>query len=117
MTPLRNAAVASFFGARVTGIGGRVGRTGMVIRQRSGKGKPAKVVWRISAAAPLGEYVRAPAEQAAELKPEPMPQEAQPTVTDRGWHDSTHELVHGLDVREEPLDTLPDELWIAFFRK
>ena len=108
--------VASFSGAKMTSFGGRVGRRGMAIRQRKGKGKPAKVVWRISATAPLGEYVRAPDDQVAELKPEPTVLETPPIVTERGWHDSTHELAHGLDMREEPLDTLPDELWIEFFR-
>ena len=105
----------------------------MVTRQRKDKAKAAKVVWRISAAAPLGEYVRisaaAPlgehvnmdpetaAEDLVQVEAEPKADEAPREVPERGWHHSTHELTHGMDISEETLDTLPNELIDLFFKK
>ncbi len=93
----------------------------MVIRQRKNKGKTAKVVWRISDAAPLGEYVRtdADAEAAAHADPKPEHRIDEPPaeVPERGWHHSSHELVHGMDMTEQPLDTLPDDLFDQFLKK
>jgi hypothetical protein len=103
----------------------------MVTRQRKSKdkdkNKSPKVVWRISAAAPLGEYVHsqpdAPADAAlaaaakAKAKASAASADGAPTdLPERGWHHSTHELVHGLDMSEEPIDTLPDELFDQFFK-
>ena len=97
----------------------------MVTRQRKtkdkSKAKSPKVIWRISAAAPLGEYVRTEPEAVAEApddaEAEPKVDEGPREIPERGWHHSTHELAHGMDVSEEPLDTLPDELLDLFFKK
>jgi hypothetical protein len=95
----------------------------MAARQRKtktkDKDKPAKVVWRISASAPLGEYVRTEPEPANET---PLPATTavigEPReIPERGWHHSTHELAHGMDMSEESLDTLPDDLFDQFFKK
>jgi len=100
----------------------------MVTRQRKnkdkGKDKSTKVVWRISAAAPLGEYVHsqpnalpAPTPTAAEVKVQAKGDGTPKELTERGWHHSTHELTHGMDMSEEPLDALPDDLFDQFFKK
>jgi hypothetical protein len=95
----------------------------MVTRQRKGKDKDkTKVVWRISAAAPLGEYVHSqpdalPVQTAVEVKVQAKADDTPKELPERGWHHSTHELVHGMDMHEEPLDTLPDDLFDQFFKK
>jgi hypothetical protein len=95
----------------------------MVTRQRNNKDKTktGKVVWRISASAPLGEYVRAEPESGreppAEAKDNPTVEDGPPEVRERGWYHSTHELTHGVEMSEEPLDTLPDDLFDLFVKK
>lgn len=91
----------------------------MVSKLRKGKDKPAKVVWRISAAAPLGEFVDSEAERRkpAEPKVEPAPVDGSEPPSERSWHSSSHELTHGIEVTEEPLDTLPDDLFDHFVKK
>jgi hypothetical protein len=98
----------------------------MVIRLRKNKGKTARVVWRISDAAPLGEYVHIDADTAdtavaaavAHVDPKPAHGVEDPhELPERGWHHSSHELVHGMDMLEQPLDTLPDELFDQFLKK
>ena len=93
----------------------------MVTRQRKSKDKDktkaAKVVWRISASAPLGEYVHAEPTAANDAPVEVKADEAPKELPERGWHHSTHELAHGLDMSEEPIDTLPDDLFDQFFKK
>lgn len=93
----------------------------MAIRQRKVKGKSAKVIWRISASSPLGEYVRSDLDELKHERIEPklLPDadDTPPEVPERGWHHSTHDLAHGLDMSEQPLDTLPDDLWNEFFKK
>jgi hypothetical protein len=91
----------------------------MVARQRKTKNtdKSTKVVWRISAATPLGEYVRGESEAAPEAPVETNADEGPKELVERGWHHSTHELAHGMEMREEPLDTLPDDLFDLFFKK
>jgi hypothetical protein len=96
----------------------------MVARQRKNKDKDksTKVVWRISASAPLGEYVHSQPEApvaptAAEVKVQAKADNVPKELSERGWHHSTHELVHGLDMSEEPIDTLPDDLFDQFFKK
>jgi hypothetical protein len=93
----------------------------MVARQRKSKDKSKgpKVVWRISAATPLGEYVRAEPEVALEVPIETQApiEEGPKEIPERGWHHSTHELVHGMEMSEEPLDTLPDDLFDLFVKK
>ncbi|KNZ33491.1 MAG: hypothetical protein AD742_06260 [Methylibium sp. NZG] len=93
----------------------------MVTRQRKSKdkdrGKAAKVIWRISASAPLGEYVHAEPAAANDPPPEVKADDPPKELAERGWHYSTHELAHGLDMTEEPIDTLPNELFDQFFKK
>ena len=42
--------------------------------------------------------------------------EAPLDLRDHGWLESSYELRHGLDVRELPLDKLPDDLFRAFIK-
>lgn len=73
-----------------------------------------KVIWRMSNNAPLGEYVHPtdPAAPAAET-----PEAAQPADPKSSWKLSSLELSDGLQVSEQPIDTLPDELWDEFFKR
>jgi len=91
----------------------------MVSKGRKGKEKPAKVVWRMSAAAPLGEFVDSEADKRKPAEPleAPAPGDGQEPPPERGWHFSSHELNQGIEVTEEPLDTLPDELFDHFVKK
>ena len=93
----------------------------MATRQRKSKANPAKVVWRISATAPLGEYVHTddPTHTAPRSEPglESVIGDLPTEIPERGWHHSSHELVRGMDLSEEPLDTLPDDLFDHFFKK
>jgi hypothetical protein len=86
-------------------------------QRKNDKGKTAKLIWRISEAAPLGEYVRP--EQDAESRPdaEPVAGQSPAEIPERGWHHSSHDLVQGVDMSEEPLDTLPDDLFDQFIKK
>jgi hypothetical protein len=90
------------------------------------KDKGAKLVWRISAAAPLGEYVQAPGpapSTAAGAHVESSAAGALPTesgapeVTERGWHDSSHDLARGTEVRETLAGSLSDELFDLLFKQ
>lgn len=79
--------------------------------------KPAppahKVVWRISASAPMGEFVDLSAVQVAAPKREAAAPDA---GSEAGWGNSTHDLLSGMGVSEAPMDTLPGELIDEFFR-
>ncbi len=84
----------------------------MVTRKRKDGTKATKVVWRISAAAPLGEYVRTKVDGTAaplvELRPRPKSEGPPlPEGPESGWYRSSHDLVHGMEVSETPLDALP----------
>ena len=74
-------------------------------RFTANKQQPAKLVWRITANAPHGEYVDP--KQAATMV-------AAPKVTvdprENGWLASSLELLGGVRVSEAPMDTLPGEL-------
>ena len=75
-----------------------------------------KVIWRMSSAAPLGEYVH-PAD-AAGASSEAPPTPASPTPDPKSsWRLSSLELQDGLQISEQPIDTLPDELWDEFFKR
>ena len=93
----------------------------MVSRQRKNKGKAARVVWRMSGAAPLGEFVHIDTDEQAAAHADPKPEhrieEPAAELPERGWHHSSHELVQGLDMTEQPLDTLPDDLFDQFLKK
>ena len=73
-----------------------------------------KIIWRMSDNAPLGEYVSGNDASA--------PGGASATSgTARGsqssWRLSSVELLDGLQVTEQPLDTLPGELLDQFFKR
>ena len=73
-----------------------------------------KVIWRMSNHAPLGEYVNP--DDAAGPNSE-SPQTAVAPDPKSSWKLSSLELSDGLQVSEQPLDTLPDDLWDEFFKK
>lgn len=95
------------------------------------KPKETKLVWRISAAAPLGEYVN---------PEDSVPRDAQTNAADsvgvggapgaddsidqtapqrpeHGWHQSSHDLLSGVEMTEEPLDQLPREIFDGDYKK
>lgn len=75
------------------------------------KQQPAKLVWRITASAPLGEYVD-PKQAVTDVA-------AKPTVDPReqGWLASSLELLGGVRISEAPMDTLPGDLIDQFFKR
>ncbi|HEY9239357.1 MAG TPA: hypothetical protein VIP10_11010 [Burkholderiaceae bacterium] len=88
--------------------------------------KPAptakRMIWRITEAAPLGEYVdanevaaaRAATARAATSAAVPPPPLPEATVSSGGWVVSSFELLHGADVTEG-YDTVPGDLFDSFF--
>lgn len=75
---------------------------------------PVKRVWRISASAPMGEWVDNPA---VPPKPAPMPPKSVdplPEVSYGSWVTSSYDLLDGTDVTEDP-DTMPGELFDELF--
>jgi len=69
-----------------------------------------KLIWRITEAAPLGEFVD-PQAAAAKPAPPPLPEA---TVSTGGWVVSSFELLHGADVTEG-YDTVPGDLFDQLF--
>jgi len=68
-------------------------------------------VWRVSEAAPLGEFV-----YPDELPPKrPAANDGEPV--DPGWRMSSFELTHGLEVSEAPADTVPGDVFDELFRR
>ncbi|MBC8058134.1 MAG: hypothetical protein H7Y61_16295 [Rhizobiales bacterium] len=63
-------------------------------------------MWRISAAAPLGEFVD------PDALPPPRAASGEPETG--GWVVSSFDLKHGADVHED-FDTVPDELFDQLF--
>ncbi len=92
----------------------------MVQRKPAPAGK--RLIWRITEAAPLGEYVdsvdaaaaaaAAAAARTAAAATAPILPEA--TVSSGGWVVSSFELLHGADVTEG-YDTVPADLFDSFF--
>lgn len=80
----------------------------MVQRKQPAPGK--KLVWRITEAAPLGEFVDP---QAAAPKPA-QPNLPETTESSGGWVVSSFELLHGADVTEGD-DTVPGDLFDQLF--
>jgi len=81
--------------------------------------KRTRRVWRMTAEAPLGEWVEveADAPQKREATPPPradieLPLEEGPPAP--GWHDSTAELMRGVIVTDET-DSMPGELFQRLF--
>jgi len=77
--------------------------------QRKPTGPAKRLVWRISEAAPLGEFV----DPNAPL-PAPAHRELPEASSSGGWIVSSFELLHGADVSEGP-ETVPDELFDELF--
>jgi hypothetical protein len=78
------------------------------------KNKPApvkKVIWRMSGNAPLGEYVTGDEVAGASA----ASAEAGPGSS--SWRLSSVELRDGIQISEQPLDTLPGELLDEFFKR
>lgn len=69
---------------------------------------PAKLVWRISASAPMGEWVYQAAPAIAK------PGMELPEVSYDSWVTSSYDLLSGTDVSEDT-DTLPGELFDELF--
>jgi len=69
--------------------------------------QPAKLVWRITANAPLGEYV----------DPKQPVAKAEVDSREHGWLASSLELLGGVRVSEAPMDTLPGDLVDQFFKR
>ena len=68
-----------------------------------------RIVWRMSAAAPQGEFQ----DVAIERQPPPRGD----TVHEHGWLASSLELLGGVRISETPMDTLPGELIDAFLKR
>lgn len=86
------------------------------MNQRKAAPAGKRLIWRITEAAPLGEYVD-PAEIAAAraaLAAPPPPPLPEATVSSGGWVVSSFELLHGADVTEG-YDTVPGDLFDSFF--
>jgi hypothetical protein len=68
---------------------------------------PKKLIWRITEAAPLGEFVdpNVVAPPTPKVRPEGAP---------GGWVVSSFELLHGTDISESP-ETVPDDLFDELF--
>ena len=73
--------------------------------------EPPRLVWRITADAPLGEYVD-PKVAARPKKAKSEGDEAR----ERSWLGSSLELLGGVRVSETPMDTLPGDLIDEFFK-
>ncbi len=82
------------------------------------KNKPApvkKIIWRMSGNSPLGEYVTGAGElSSGDSTPIPGAAEA---AAQSSWRLSSVDLLDGLQVSEQPLDTLPGELLEEFFKR
>jgi len=98
-----------------------------MFNRKSKTGKSGKLVWRISAAAPLGEYVHADEPgvagapvvdaSARRTRQESRADETPDEVSERGWHQSSIDLAKGMDIIEEPHDNLPSGLPAPRVRK
>ncbi len=81
------------------------------------KHKPApvkKIIWRMSGNSPLGEYVSGTGEVTAGDGSTPA---GVTPGSQSSWRLSSVELLDGLQVSEQPLDTLPGELLDEFFKR
>jgi hypothetical protein len=78
-------------------------------RLTANKQQPAKLVWRVTANAPMGEYVDPKQAISSSPKESVDPRE-------NGWLASSLELLGGVRVSEAPMDTLPGELIDEFMK-
>ena len=76
------------------------------------KQQPAKLVWRVTADAPMGEYVdpKDAATKLASAGSKPV------DPRENGLLASSLELLRGVRVSEAPMDTLPGELIDEFMK-
>ena len=81
----------------------------MVQRKPPAAPPQKKLVWRISEAAPLGEFVDPNAPRTA-----PERRDLPEVSSGGGWVVSSFELLHGADVSEGP-DTVPADLFDELF--
>jgi hypothetical protein len=65
-----------------------------------------RIIWRMTMAGPVSVDI-----DLTDLKSEAN---SRLDLPDHGWLESSYELRHGLDVRELPMDRLPDDLYRAF---
>ena len=79
--------------------------------RRKDEKEPPRLVWRITADAPLGEYVD-PKIAARQKRTNTAGDEAR----ERSWLGSSLELLGGVRVSETPMETLPGELIDEFFK-
>jgi len=79
-----------------------------MLHPKSG-GVTHRVVWRMSAAAPQGEY--------HDGTPDRDDSPPADTVHEYGWLASSLELLGGVRISEAPMDTLPGELIDAFLKR
>jgi hypothetical protein len=75
--------------------------------QRKNPGNTKKVIWRMTDAAPLGEFVD------PNVVASPPPK-ARPEGAPGGWVVSSFELLQGTEISEGP-DTVPDDLFDELF--
>ena len=80
--------------------------------QRKSASAVRRRVWRVSEAAPLGEFV-----YPDELAARPPAAEVDGEPVDPGWCMSSFELTHGLEVSETPADTVPGDVFDELFRR
>jgi hypothetical protein len=69
---------------------------------------PFKIVWRMTAVDPVVVDIDLTEPRSVAIAPLGMP--------DSGWLESSRDLLHGLRVRETPMDTLPEDLLEEFTR-
>ena len=92
------------------------------MKQSGRKNTPAvpakRIVWRMTAAAPQGEYVDSTLSTVPPPDAPDLPaavQEEPAERAERSWLLSSFELAHGLDVIEDE-DTIPAELFDEHFK-
>jgi hypothetical protein len=70
--------------------------------------RPNRIVWRMTARAPMGEWVNLDAPLVQPIKTE------LPEVSSGNWVSSSWDLLHGTEVSDNP-DTVPSALWDELF--
>jgi hypothetical protein len=73
-----------------------------------------KIIWRMSDHAPLGEYLSGSESNALS---EATAASNVELITQSSWKLSSVDLLDGLQVSEQPMETLPGELLDEFFKR
>ena len=68
----------------------------------------SKIVWHVTASEPVVVDI--------DLTDPGSEAKATADLQDRGWLESSRDLLHGLRVRETPMDALPDDLIEALIK-